>query len=255
MTTFVIRPNDINREQIIANAVQLIGKLSALKPWQVVVEPYVKKRTDVQNHALFGVAYPAIEAETGHTKDELHEAFCKRFFGTVQREVFGALISKAYRTTTTDENGRRDVIGTEAFARFYTMVQQVGAEAGVHVPDPIPQRDTEKHMNHSTGRATKSQQARFVKIKEDGCLCCRIESNCYVAPDIHHLKAGNRRIGHDASIGLCLWHHRGNRDTKLEIYWATNIIPGPSLANGSRTFHEHYGSDDHLLELQNARIA
>jgi hypothetical protein len=105
-------------------------------------------------------------------------------------------------------------------------------------------------MRHSTGKPTKADEARFIAIKEDGCLCCRIDANRYVEPDIHHLKSGNIRRGHQYTIGLCCWHHRG---WPVEpSYFPTD--PGPSLADGSRTFHEHYGSDDFLLQLQDIRL-
>lgn len=105
-------------------------------------------------------------------------------------------------------------------------------------------------MNHSTSKPTKDQEARLIAIKEDGCLCCWIDGNGRVPPDIHHLKRGNIRTGHSATIGLCLWHHRAVPADCA--YFA--VEPGPSLANGSRTFHAHYGSDDYLLDEQNKRI-
>lgn len=102
-------------------------------------------------------------------------------------------------------------------------------------------------MNRSAP-LTKADKARFVKIKEDGCLLCRIDSNRFTEPDIHHLKAGNMRRGHQYTIGACKWHH---------LAWPVDTAyfnPGPSIADGSRTFHEHYGSDDFLLNLQNIRL-
>jgi hypothetical protein len=104
-------------------------------------------------------------------------------------------------------------------------------------------------VNHSTGKPTKADQARFIKIKEDGCLLCRIDSDLYMEPDINHLKQGNIRRGHQFTTGECLWHHRGVYEP--ERFERT---PGPSRANGSRTFHAHYGSDDFLLNLQNIRL-
>ena len=137
-STFVLHKNHPGRAHVASNLHAFIDKLPATRSYQVEVKEYRKERTDPQNHALFGVAYPALERETGFTKDELHEAFCKRFFGTVEKEFGGQVISKPYRTTTTGPDGRRDVIGTAEFAKFYDMVQQVGAECGVYVPDPDP---------------------------------------------------------------------------------------------------------------------
>jgi hypothetical protein len=137
-STFVLHKNHPGRALVASNLHAFIDKLPASRSYQVEVKEYRRERTDPQNHALFGVAYPALERETGFTKDELHEAFCKRFFGTVEKEFAGEIVSKPYRTTTTGPDGRRDVLGTADFARFYDMVQQAGAEAGIYVPDPDP---------------------------------------------------------------------------------------------------------------------
>lgn len=126
------------REEIRRNLKAHIDRLEGSKSWRIEIKRAVKERTDVQNHALFGVAYPALEKETGFTKDELHFSFCCRFFGTVTKEVLGKTIYRPYRTTTNDAYGERDVLSTEEFARFYDMVQMVGAEAGIVVPDPDP---------------------------------------------------------------------------------------------------------------------
>lgn len=138
MSTFYLHSGDRSRDAIRANAHKLIDALDVAKSWTVKVARYVKARSDRQNHALFGVAYPALTKDTGFDTDEMHDVFCKRFFGKVEREVFGELQSKPFRTTTTDEHGKRDVIAAEDFARFYEMVQRVGAESGCHVPDPDP---------------------------------------------------------------------------------------------------------------------
>lgn len=139
MTSLILHKSpDPTRERVLANAIAFLQRLPATKAWEVVVRPWVKARTDPQNHALFGVAYVALAQATGFTKDELHEAFCKRFFGTVERQVGSVTVSKPFRTTTRDENGKRDVIPWDTFSDFYATVQVVGAEAGVYVPDPDP---------------------------------------------------------------------------------------------------------------------
>lgn len=138
MQPYVLTKGSGLRSTIKANVHAFIDRLPETKSWRIEIKEDRKERTDPQNHALFGVAYPALEAATGYTKDELHEAFCRRFFGTVEREVMGQIVTKPYRTTTTNERGERDVIPAHDFARFYDTVQQVGAEAGIDVPDPDP---------------------------------------------------------------------------------------------------------------------
>ena len=137
MSAFYLH-KDATRSTVLANVLSFLSRLPDTKAWKVEITQYVKARTDPQNHALFGVAYPAITEATGFTKDELHEAFCRRFFGTVEHEIMGQIVVKPYRTTTTGPDGKRDVIATAKFSEFYEMVKQVGAEAGVYVPDPDP---------------------------------------------------------------------------------------------------------------------
>lgn len=111
-------------------------------------------------------------------------------------------------------------------------------------------------MKHSTGKITKADAARFVALKEDGCICCRLSDALGLSlpgcvPEIHHLISGNRRIGHRYTICICSWHHRG-----ICVYgrsWGTQHL-GPSLVYSSRAFHAMYGSDDQLLALVDERI-
>lgn len=138
MKAFVLDPRNPNINTIRANLHAFVDSLPRDKAWSWTWKRFVKQRSDPQNHALFGVAYPALTESTGYTKDELHEAFCKRWFGTVEREIFGQMVSKPFRTTTTDENGKRDVIDAKTFSDFYADVQAVGASVGICVPEPEP---------------------------------------------------------------------------------------------------------------------
>lgn len=135
---YTLNANGPERSQVLANAHAFIDRLPLRKSWVVEVKEYRKVRSNEQNAALFGVAYPILTDATGYTPDELHEAFCRRFFGSVDRDVMGQTVSRARRTTTTNEQGERDVMPAADFARFYDMVQMIGAEAGVDVPSPDP---------------------------------------------------------------------------------------------------------------------
>lgn len=98
-------------------------------------------------------------------------------------------------------------------------------------------------MVGKTKAPTKAQKRRMRLLKEEvGCMACRLDGLGYVPPDIHHLLSGGRRIGHDATVPLCPWHHRGVRAL---------VVIGPSLANSPRDFHRAYGSDQELLEMTN----
>jgi len=87
---------------------------------------------------------------------------------------------------------------------------------------------------------TRADLERFLAIQDIGCLACLRHGRRGVPCDIHHLLRGGRRRGHQATIGLCPWHHRG-----------VGPALGLSLAHGSKSFHAMYGSDEDLLEMQN----
>ena len=123
-------------------------------------------------------------------------------------------------------------------------------------------------MRHSTGTPTKAEQARMDAMKEMGqCVACYqigIHGRGHI--EIHHLLSGNKRIGHMATVSLCVWHHRGvlpdrivlDDDSEVNYRYApASEIPGwigPSLAHGSKPFRAKFGSDAELLALQNALI-
>jgi len=129
---------DKHRDQIKANLIAFIDRLPVDKPWQVEIEPLKKARTSRQNRALFGVAYVELADQTGSDKNDLHWAFCGEFFGWQDVNVMGKTKRMPARTTTTDYEGRHDVIPTETFAQFYNFIQQRSAENGFYVSDPDP---------------------------------------------------------------------------------------------------------------------
>lgn len=135
---YTLNANGPERSQVLANAHAFIDRLPLRKSWRIEIKEARKERSGDQNAALWAAAYPVLCEATGYTPDELHDAFCRRFFGSVDRDVMGQTVSRARRTTTTNEQGERDVMPAADFARFYDMVQQVGAEAGVDVPSPDP---------------------------------------------------------------------------------------------------------------------
>lgn len=96
--------------------------------------------------------------------------------------------------------------------------------------------------------ATKAHKQRFRKLQELGCICCLEESGGYRAPDIHHITDCGRRMGHEYTIPLCPYHHRGVITCPSEVY------RGPSLSDGKKPFSNCYGSELELLEKVNAMI-
>lgn len=135
---YTLNANGPERGDVIANVHAFVDRLPASKSWRIEIKEARKERTDPQNRALFGVAYPAICKVTGYDVDELHRMMCGRFFGWVDIDILGEVSRRPYRTTTTNAEGDRDVMPTLDFAAFYEMVQRMGAEAGIDVPDPDP---------------------------------------------------------------------------------------------------------------------
>jgi hypothetical protein len=108
----------------------------------VEIRKPVKEKTNLQNAALFAVAYPVIMDTLGYSGAEekgfLHESFCGDFWGWRNVEIMGKIKRRPIRTTTTNEAGKRELISTVEMARFYEFVQRQAAEYGVIVPDPVP---------------------------------------------------------------------------------------------------------------------
>lgn len=107
-------------------------------------------------------------------------------------------------------------------------------------------------MNHSTGRPTKSEQARFDKLHKIGCIVTRVYFGTFSPCEIHHLVEGNRRLGHEFTIPLTPWYHRGVVQNISQE--TAELVYGPSKAISPRQFRERFGSDRELLEMTNALI-
>jgi len=135
---YTLNANGPERGAVLANLHAFVDRLPVSKSWRIEIKEARKDRTCPQNAALWGVAYPKLTEVTGYTAEELHHEFCGRYFGWEVVDIFGERRRRPRRTTTSNEQGERDVLGTVEFAAFYDMVQQIGAEAGVDVPSPDP---------------------------------------------------------------------------------------------------------------------
>ena len=115
-------------------------------------------------------------------------------------------------------------------------------------------RDAGSDVSFGSGKPrTKAQQSRFDAIKEGPCLACKKLHLQSFYPEIHHLLSGGIRRGHDYSIGLCSYHHRGHIDARSNTTFIRNTY-GPNLFDEAKKFHAEFGSDDELLEMQNQLI-
>lgn len=136
MAKFEKQSFDLAKGGPITNIVAALSALSKDQPLRITIDKIRNKRSEYQNHALFGIAYKLLSAWTGYTKDELHTVMCKKFYGVKRKEIFGIELDEPVRRTTTDENGDSDVVTTEVFSEFYDMVQREGASVGCVIPDP-----------------------------------------------------------------------------------------------------------------------
>lgn len=96
-----------------------------------------------------------------------------------------------------------------------------------------------------------AHKRRFMRLQRVGCIACRKEGRPGVASDIHHILSGGRRVGHEHTIPLCPWHHRG-----ISNHGARNAenLMGPSLARSKRAFVERYGTEEELLQEVNGMV-
>ncbi len=105
----------------------------------------------------------------------------------------------------------------------------------------------------STGAPTKAEADRDRKLREKGCICCRLDGRGLVPCEAHHLTVGGRhgqkRRGHDKTVGICAWHHRGVRRPGWSVEDMTSAY-GPSYAEQPSAFRDHYGDDARLLQYQ-----
>ncbi len=122
----------VENERPLTRVIAFMSALPKNKAWRIRIDQLKGDRTEHQNNALYGVAYPPLCEKIGCRPDELHEIMCEKFFGS--KQILGK--SLPIRRTTTDDEGKRDVLSWDRFSEFYAMVQEVGSDLGVWIPDP-----------------------------------------------------------------------------------------------------------------------
>jgi hypothetical protein len=108
-------------------------------PLDVECKRWRKSRSNEQN-ALLWAMYAPIAEHMGYDAEDVHEWMCGRMWGWKDIKVPKTprnpegLASVPVRSTTRDENGKRNVIDKATFARFVGMVDRIAAQAGVFIP-------------------------------------------------------------------------------------------------------------------------
>jgi hypothetical protein len=136
--TFILHGSDRDRPRVFTNLLAFLGRLPVSRAWKITITAYRRTRSEEQNNALWGVAYPALVEATGQGPNDWHEYMLGEYFGWVEYRLFGKRKLRPARTTTTGFDGQEDKLSTVDFAAFYDFIQQRAAENGVHVPDPDP---------------------------------------------------------------------------------------------------------------------
>lgn len=139
------KSTDLERSRHIGRVVERLESLPLDHAWRVNVEEAKSERSENQNKYLFGCAYKLIMEATGYEKEDIHASLLKKHFGTKLKRIPKSrfnpegLDEVPLRTTTTDENGRRSVLGKTHFAEYVSFVQRFAVnELSIVIPDPDP---------------------------------------------------------------------------------------------------------------------
>jgi hypothetical protein len=105
-------------------------------PIDVQCEPWREPRTLSSNAYLWAAVYAPLVERCGFTAALWHEHWCIEHFGGVEEvKPSGVIEIRPRRTTTREENGKRDVLKGAAFRDFVTFVESECANRGVFVAE------------------------------------------------------------------------------------------------------------------------
>jgi len=141
--SFVL-PRLLSRERAIERIASVLRGLSQDRAWRVSVAEHKPSRSDAQCRYLNGVCYKILGDAIGYERDEVSEFLCGTYFGWKTKKVPKkpsnpmGLESVPVRTTTTNADGKRSVLGKLEFADYVAFCQRFAASKGVFIPDPDP---------------------------------------------------------------------------------------------------------------------
>jgi hypothetical protein len=140
---FVLPRGD--RKRALPLAMIVLESLDEETAWKVTIEPSKRERSDSQNAYLWSVPNKMISELTGYEVAEVHEYLCGQFWGWKDKRVPKTprnpqgIESVPVRTTTRNEQGKRDVLTTTQFSTYVDFVQRFAAtKLGLVIPDPDP---------------------------------------------------------------------------------------------------------------------
>jgi len=139
--SIILPREDVVRRSVRAQRIAtFLAGLDPRRPWEVIVRPFKRSRSNQQNRYERGVACLLLSQAVGYEPEEVHEYLCGTYFGWKQvacpktpnnpkgiRDV-------PIRTTTTNDRGERDVLSKQV-----AFTQRFGAKHGVMIPDPDPE--------------------------------------------------------------------------------------------------------------------
>lgn len=135
---FVHKLGDSTREGVVANVRAAVDGLDGKEAWRIDIRRYRKPRTKDANEYLWSGVYPPLVRELGFTAEDWHDEMCMRYFGKREVKKPGGSDWLPVRTTTTNENGDRDVLPGKDFWDFVEFIRRQAAEGGVYIAEPDP---------------------------------------------------------------------------------------------------------------------
>lgn len=135
-------PKMIPREGAIERIALILGTLPMESAWRVEVHDHKPTRSNQQSRYLNGVCYKLLGDAIGYERDEVSEFLCGSYFGWTTKAVPkkpsnpNGIESVPIRTTTTDADGKRNVLGKMEMVDYIAFVQRFAASKGVYIPEP-----------------------------------------------------------------------------------------------------------------------
>ena len=114
-----------------SRAAAFIQALPADRAWSVKVEEFKAKRSTSQNNYLHGVCYKTLGDAIGFDPKDIAEYLLGTYFGWKERKVpksprFPEGVEQVpVRTTTTDADGKRNVLSKQAFSDYVAFIHRL----------------------------------------------------------------------------------------------------------------------------------